>query len=82
MGTREMCNECGEFFIIGAEDEQCPHGNVEDSFEEAKVLTEDEIKEVGAIWKQKHEMGEIDDNEYDRIAEAFGMLYKKFKKLR
>jgi len=30
MGTRECCNVCGEFFIIGQENEECPHGQIED----------------------------------------------------
>lgn len=79
MGTREMCNVCGEFFIIGQEYDECPHGQIIDDNIIEQGLTYNDISEVGAIWKQKHDKGEITDNEYDAVAEAFGMLYKKLR---
>lgn len=30
MGTRELCNKCGLFFIIGQESDECPHNNMEE----------------------------------------------------
>ena len=30
MGTRQQCQKCEEFFIIGQENEQCPHGQLQD----------------------------------------------------
>lgn len=30
MGTKELCFKCDEWFIIGQENEECPHGQEED----------------------------------------------------
>ena len=71
-----VCTKCNSEFICLCEDERgakhrCPP--------ELKSITYDDVAEVGSIWKTKHDNGEITDNEYDQVAEAFGMLYKKLR---
>lgn len=45
-------------------------------------LTYEDISGIRRIWKKKHDSGKITDNEYDNVAEAFGMLYKKLRWMR
>lgn len=44
-----------------------------------KTLSYEDVSKVGAVWKQKHDNGKISDDEYDAVAQAFQMLYKKLR---
>jgi hypothetical protein len=44
-----------------------------------KSLSMEDVKRIGAVWKAKHESGDITDNEYDQVADAFQMMYDELK---
>jgi len=57
MGTREYCNKCGCFFIIGQEEEICPHNQIDEH--NAETWTELKIKEALGKAFKGHEAREF-----------------------